>query len=110
VAEADRGKGLHLMAPFEPKIDHGQVRAYARRIAQHLAASTPNRYTLSSDPEKRASRIFIDYLRNGRGTTAIGTWSARARRGFPIAAPVSWRKVEKGIRPDAYTMEKLPRR
>jgi bifunctional non-homologous end joining protein LigD len=61
-------------------------------------------------PEKRAERIFIDYLRNGRGTTAIGTLSPRARAGFPVAAPVSWRQVEKGIRPDAFTMERPPRR
>jgi DNA primase len=46
----------------------------------------------------RAGRIFIDYLRNGRGTTAIGAWSPRARVGFPMAAPVSWRLVENGIR------------
>ena len=80
------GKGLHLMAPLEPKINHDQARAYAKRIARRLAAATPDRYTLSSDPGRRPGRIFIDYLRNGRGTTAIGAWSPRARPGFPIAA------------------------
>ena len=104
------GKGLHLMAPLEPKIDHDQARAYAKQIAQRLAATAPDRYTIASAPEKRAGRIFIDYLRNGRGTTAIGAWSPRARAGFPIAAPVSWRQVENGIRPDAFTMDKPPRR
>jgi bifunctional non-homologous end joining protein LigD len=104
------GKGLHLMAPLDRTIDHDQGRAYAKRIAQRLAATAPDRYTLSSDPERRARRIFIDYLRNGRGTTAIGAWSPRARAGFPIAAPVSWRKVENGIRPDAFTMDKPPPR
>jgi bifunctional non-homologous end joining protein LigD len=104
------GKGLHLMAPLEPKINHDQARAYARRIARRLAAATPDRYTLSSDPGRRPGRIFIDYLRNGRGTTAIGAWSPRARPGFPIAAPVSWRQIKNGIRPDAYTVEKLPQR
>jgi bifunctional non-homologous end joining protein LigD len=104
------GKGLHLMAPLEPKIDHDEARAYAKRIAQRLAATAPDRYTLSSNPEKRASRIFIDYLRNGRGMTAIGAWSPRAQAGFPVAAPVSWRQVENGIRPDAFTMDKPPPR
>jgi bifunctional non-homologous end joining protein LigD len=104
------GKGLHLMAPLEPKIDHDEARAYAKKIAQRLAATAPDRYTLSSDPGRRAGRIFIDYLRNGRGTTAIGAWSPRARTGFPIAAPVSWRQVENGMRLDAFSMEKpLPR-
>ena len=48
--------------------------------------------------------IFLDYLRNGRGTTAIGTYSPRARDGFPIAAPVTWSRIESGILPDAFTM------
>jgi bifunctional non-homologous end joining protein LigD len=104
------GKGLHLMAALEPTMDHDRARLYAKRIAQRLAATAPDRYTLASEPEKRAGRIFIDYLRNGRGTTAIGTWSPRARAGFPIAAPVSWGQVENGIRPDAFTIENPPRR
>ena len=104
------GKGLHLMAPLDRTRDHDQTRAYAKRIAQRLAATTPDRYTLASAPEKRAGRIFINYLRNGRGTTAIGTWSPRARSGFPIATPVSWGQVENGFRPDAFTIEKPPRR
>ena len=104
------GKGLHLMAPLDRTMDHNQARAYAKRIAQRLAATAPSRYTLVAAPDKRAERIFIDYLRNGRGTTAIGAWSPRARAGFPIAVPVSWRQIEKGIRSDAFTMEKPPRR
>ena len=104
------GKGLHLMAPLDRTIDHDQARVYAKRLAQCLAATAPDRYTISSDPEKRSERIFIDYLRNGRGTTAIGAWSPRARAGFPIAVPVSWRQVENGTRSDAFTMEKPPRR
>jgi bifunctional non-homologous end joining protein LigD len=110
VAEADGGKGLHLMAPLEPNIDHDEARAYAKRIAHRLAATAPDRYTISSAPEKRAGRIFIDYLRNGRGTTAIGACSPRARAEFPVAAPVSRRQVENGIRPDAFTMQKPARR
>jgi bifunctional non-homologous end joining protein LigD len=69
------GKGLHLMAPVEPKIDHDEARAYAKQIARRLASTAPDRYTLASAPGKRTGRIFIDYLLNGRGTTAIGAWS-----------------------------------
>jgi bifunctional non-homologous end joining protein LigD len=104
------GKGLHLMAPLDRTMDHDQARAYAKQIAQRLAATAPNRYTLASAPGKRAGRIFIDYLRNGRGTTTISASSPRARAGFPIAAPVSWRQVENGIRPDAFTMKRPTRR
>jgi DNA primase len=52
----------------------------------------------------QACRILLEYLRNGHGTTAIGTYSPRARKVFPIAAPVSWPRVEAGIKPDAFTI------
>ena len=57
---------------------------------------------------KRPGRLFIDYLRNGRGTTAIGAYSPRALPGFPVAAPVTWPAVERGIRPDAFTIADPP--
>jgi bifunctional non-homologous end joining protein LigD len=72
VAEADAGRGLHLMAALDARIDHDGARADAQRIAERLAAPAPDRYTIAAALEKRAGRIFIDYLRNGRGTTAIG--------------------------------------
>jgi DNA primase len=55
---------------------------------------------------KRPGRLFIDYLRNGRGTTAAGAYSPRARAGFPIAAPVTWQHVERGGAPDAFTPDR----
>ena len=63
------------------------------RLAQRLEATAPARYTTSSAPAKRNKPIYIDYLRNGRGTTAIGAYSPRAREGFPVAAPVTWAQV-----------------
>jgi len=98
------GKGIHLMVLVEAKITHDQAHRYARAIAQRLARTDPDRYLVSAAMAKRPGRLFIDYLRNGRGTTAIGTYSPRARPAFPIAAPVTWREVENGIRPDAFTM------
>jgi bifunctional non-homologous end joining protein LigD len=77
--------------------------AIARGIASTLAARFPGQYILSAQA-KRSGHIFLDYLRNGRGTTAIGTYSPRARDGFRIAAPVTWARVEAGIRPDAFAM------
>jgi bifunctional non-homologous end joining protein LigD len=103
------GKGLHLMVPIEPSLSHDQARLYCRRIAQRVEATAPGKYTTSSAPARRTGRIYIDYLRNGRGTTAIGTYSPRVRDGFPVAAPVTWREVENGIAPDAFTMKRRPR-
>ena len=103
------GKGLHLMVPIDRAISHDAARLYCKRLAQRLEATDPARYTTSSAPAKRNKRIYIDYLRNGRGTTAIGAYSPRAREGFPVAAPVTWAQVERGIRPDAFTIARPPR-
>jgi bifunctional non-homologous end joining protein LigD len=92
------------MAPLPKRMPHNAAHAYAKRIAQRLAATDTERYVTVADPAKRAGRIFIDYLRNGRGTTAVGAYSPRARPGFPIAAPVTWRQVEAGIHPGAYIL------
>ena len=102
------GKGLHLMVPIEPSISHDQARQYCRGIAEAIARSAPERYTTSPDPKQRRSRIYIDYLRNGRGNTAVGAYSPRAQAGFPIAAPVTWRDVERGILPNAFSLDRIP--
>ncbi|MEH2512162.1 bifunctional non-homologous end joining protein LigD [Nitrobacteraceae bacterium AZCC 1564] len=97
------GKGVHLVAPFQERAPHDQAHKIARRLVSELAARFPDQYILSAQAE-RTGRIFLDYLRNGRGTTAIGPYSPRARDGFPIAAPVTWKRLEVGIRPDAFTI------
>ncbi|MCK1420272.1 DNA ligase D [Bradyrhizobium sp. 182] len=97
------GKGIHLMAPLDHPVLHDKAHRVAHQLVTALAARHPDRYLLSAQA-KRRDRIFLDYLRNGRGTTAIGTYSPRAREGFPIAAPVTWKRIESGIAPDAFTI------
>jgi bifunctional non-homologous end joining protein LigD len=104
------GKGLHVMAPLARKLTHDAAHAYARRLTQRLAATNAKRYVTLASLVQRPRRLFVDYLRNGRGTTAVGAYSPRVREGFPIAAPVSWKQVERGIRPDARKMEHPLRR
>jgi bifunctional non-homologous end joining protein LigD len=99
------GKGLHLMAPLPRKLTHDAAHKYARRLAQRLASTDPDSYVTSASLARRPGRLFIDYLRNGRGTTGVGAYSPRVRDGFPIAAPVTWKQVERGIRPDSFTLE-----
>ena len=81
-----------------------EAHRYASRLVRALAERHPHHYIVSAQDNRRG-RIFLDYLRNGRGTTAIGTYSPRAREGFPIAGPVTWSGIEAGIRPDAFTMK-----
>ena len=75
-----------------------------------MAKDAPDRFTTNIRKNARTGRIFLDYLRNGRGTTAVGAYSPRARQGFPVAAPVTWKDIERGVRPDAYTLMRPPRR
>ena len=103
--KATGGKGLHLMVPLAKRMTHDAAHPYAKRLARRLAA-TDERLITVSDPVKRGGRIFIDYLRNGRGKTAVGTYSPRARPGFPVAAPLTWRQVENGVSPQTYSMER----
>ena len=107
--KATGGKGLHVMVPIERGLPWDPAREYSREVAQRLAAFAPDRYTLSAALDK-AGAVVHDYLRNGRGTTALGAYSPRARAGFPIAAPITWKDVERGVRSDQFTMTKLPRR
>jgi bifunctional non-homologous end joining protein LigD len=100
------GKGIHLMAPIQPDMTHDQAHEYTKHLAQRLVARDPQRYTISAALPERRGRLFVDYLRNGRGTTAVGTYSPRARENFPIAAPITWLQVEQGIEPDAFTIQR----
>jgi bifunctional non-homologous end joining protein LigD len=104
------GTGVHVMAPIEPDLDWNEAHAYSRSIAERLAASAPDRYVTTATKAKRQGRLFLNWLSNSRGLTAIGAYSPRALPGFPVVAPVSWRDLERGIRSDAYTMLKPPAR
>ena len=100
------GEGdLHVMVPFDRSLEWETARGYAKVLAEALAVTEPNRYTTSSGAASRLGRIYIDWLRNGRGSTAIGAYSPIAHPGFPVAAPLGWVQVEAGVRPEAFTMD-----
>ncbi len=87
------GKGVHVVVPLDPGHSWDQHADFARRFAQALALTEPDRYVATMSKAKRAGKIFIDWLRNQRGSTAVMPYSARARPGAPVAAPVSWDEV-----------------
>jgi bifunctional non-homologous end joining protein LigD len=101
------GKGVHLMVPLARRMKHDAAHELSRRIADELTRTQSKRYTTSANLSERRGRLFIDYLRNGRGTTAVGTYSPRARQGFPIAAAVTWSALPKLV-PTSYSIEQLP--
>ena len=99
------GKGVHVMVPLkDTSMSHDQAHRYSRELATRLAATQPSRYTTSAAIGQREGRLFVDFLRNGRGTTAVATYSPRARPSFPIAAPTTWQALENGINWDAFTV------
>ena len=104
------GKGLHVVVPLRPTTDWDGVKEFAKALSERHAADAPSRLTTVLSKAKRRDRIFIDYLRNGRGATAVASYSTRARPGAPVAVPVRWDELKSSLRADRYTVDNLRRR
>jgi bifunctional non-homologous end joining protein LigD len=96
------GKGFHVVMPIQPKADWARVKAFARDFAKAFQQAEPERYTATLAKAARKGRIFIDYLRNGRGATAIAPYSTRAKKGAAVSMPVSWKEIEGDLKPDQF--------
>ena len=104
------GQGLHLVVPLSRYHDFDEVKAYARGWARRLKTEQPERFIDQSSKAKRNGRIFVDYLRNDRGATAVCPYSTRAEPGAPVATPVSWAEVEGELDPAAFDAHSMPLR
>jgi len=104
------GKGLHVVVPLARRHGWEEVKAFSRAVAEELASADPKRYLATASKAQRKGRIFIDYLRNGRGATAVAAYSTRARPGAPVSTPVDWSELERGLRPDSYDVGNLEAR
>jgi bifunctional non-homologous end joining protein LigD len=102
------GKGLHVVVPLNPVVDWPTVKGFARSFADALAAGEPQRFVSSATLKIRPKKIFVDYLRNGRGATAVASYSLRARPGAPVALPLAWSELAALKRGDAYTLREVP--
>ncbi|CAN5569028.1 DNA ligase D [soil metagenome] len=87
------GKGVHVVVPLTPVAEWPAVKDFADRFARALAQASPERFVATMSKAQRKGRIFIDWLRNQRGATAIMPYSARARAGAPVSVPVSWSEL-----------------
>ena len=108
--KATGGKGVHVVAPITPKAGWPEVKAFARGIADALVAEAPDRYTANPLKRTRTGKIFIDYLRNGRGSSAICNYSPRAKAGAPVATPLRWDELSRLESGAPYSVKTLPRR
>lgn len=88
------GKGLHVVVPVKPQYDWDTVKDFSQEIVSHMAMTLPDRFAFKSGPRNRVGKIFIDYLRNGRGATTACAWSARTRPGLGISVPLAWEELE----------------
>jgi bifunctional non-homologous end joining protein LigD len=104
------GKGLHLVAPIAPKLHWDEVKAFTKAVADALVAVRGDRYTSNPLKRTRKGKIFVDYLRNQRGGSAIANYSTRAKAGAPVAVPLAWEELS-GLKSAApYTIRNLPAR
>lgn len=104
------GKGLHVVAPLKPKATWNDVKAFAKALADSMSADNPDKYLATATKAKRTGKIFIDYLRNGRGNTAVAAYSTRARAGAPVSMPLDWKELGDGIGPAYFTVDNTPAR
>ena len=108
--KATGGKGLHVVAPLQPKLGWPEVKSFAKAVADALVAARPDRYTANPLKRTRVGKIFVDYLRNQRGGSSIVNYSTRAKKGAPVAAPLAWDEL-KGLTSGApYTVATMPAR
>jgi bifunctional non-homologous end joining protein LigD len=104
------GKGFHVVVPVEPGPEWPEAKAFCRAVVQAAIRREPGRYTAQLSKDRRVKKIFIDYLRNGRGATAIAPYSMRARPGMPIAVPIAWSEVTARLAPDRYHAKDVVKR
>ncbi|QGW65495.1 DNA ligase D [Lysobacter soli] len=104
------GKGLHVVVPLNPGCDWSLVKPFAQSFAEVMSQAEPDRFLSVSTKRLRNKRIFVDYLRNGRGATAVASYSLRARPRAPVSMPLAWSELPKLKRGDAFTIADVPAR
>jgi bifunctional non-homologous end joining protein LigD len=104
------GKGLHVCVPVAPRLDWDTAKAFTKAVADTLQGAAPARFTTNMSKAKRKGKIFVDYLRNGRGATFIAPYSTRRHAQAPVATPVTWDELEAGIDPASFTVQTIPAR
>ena len=104
------GKGLHVVVPVDRRLGWADVKPFCKAVAGLLETTAPERFLTNMSKAARRGKIFIDYLRNERGATAVAPYSCRARAGAPVAMPLSWEELSNVKGPQEFTVENVPQR
>jgi bifunctional non-homologous end joining protein LigD len=104
------GKGLHVVTPIKPTLDWVRAKAFTKSIADLLVATFPDRFTATLSKSSRKGKIFIDYLRNAEGATAVCAYSPRSRANAPVSTPIAWEELRDDLRFDHFNVRNIPGR
>lgn len=100
------GKGLHVVVPMVAgSVDWASLKEFAKRVAEDMVQLVPDHFVSNMAKSKRRGKIFLDYLRNGRGATSVAAFSVRSREGAPVSVPVRWDDLSGLAGPAAFTVQ-----
>ena len=104
------GKGLHVVVPLARRHDWDEVKQFSRAFAESIVADEPKRFVAKMAKKERVRKIFIDWMRNGEGATAVAPYSVRARQGAPVATPLHWDELGGRLKPTQFHAGSVARR
>jgi bifunctional non-homologous end joining protein LigD len=104
------GKGLHVVVPIHRTQSWDDLKTFSKSVAEHVARTIPQRFTANMAKRVRKGKIFIDYLRNARGATAIAAYSTRAKPGAPVSVPLAWDELSPTLKSDHFNVNTVPKR
>jgi bifunctional non-homologous end joining protein LigD len=104
------GKGLHVVVPLQMDLGWEDVKTFSQAVARHMAGTFPDRFSAKMGKQNRNKKIFVDYLRNSRGSSTIAAFSARARDGLGVSVPLAWDEVEHTTSGDQWNIGNLHER
>ena len=104
------GKGLHVVVPIRPTLDWAQAKGFTKAVADLLVETFPDRFIATLSKAQRKGKIFIDYLRNAEGATAIAPYAVRARAKAPVSTPIGWKELDADVRFDHFNVRNVPER
>jgi bifunctional non-homologous end joining protein LigD len=104
------GKGVHVVVPVVPEHDWSVVKPWSRSFVEAMVADAPEAYTLNMLKKERVGKIFLDYLRNSRGATAVAAYSTRSRASATVATPLRWEELTAKLDLQRFTIESVPKR